>query len=96
MKMVTIIYDSEIDNQMMVILKRANVEKYTKIEDVRGVGSSGAKLNNPIGPGINSMVIVVVDDNTAESLKKSLSALKKSTIEKSGFKAIITPVEEFI
>lgn len=96
MDLLLVIYSEEIDKQMMAILKQTGVAGYTKWELVTGLGSSGAKLNNPIGPGSNKMLLMALEESTSKELLGRLKRIKESLLEKQGLKVIILPIKEVI
>lgn len=65
MKRIEIIFEESNENEIMMILRQARVENYTRFHGVTGRGASGEKLGNAIGPGINSVIVIFVDEETA-------------------------------
>lgn len=65
MKRVEIIFEESNENEIMMILRQAGVENYTRFHGVTGKGASGEKLGNAIGPGINNVIVVYVDEEVA-------------------------------
>lgn len=65
MKRIEIIFEESNENEIMMILRQSAVENYTRYHGVTGKGSSGEKLNNAIGPGINSVIVTIVDEEAA-------------------------------
>lgn len=93
MKMVFIIYTADIDRQILIALKQAGCARYTKLDNIMGVGESGAKLGTAIGPGTNKMVMLLMEAEPAKELCGRLANLKKSFLRKQGLKVMVLPVE---
>lgn len=96
MKMFFIIYSTDIDRQILITIKQAGCKNYTKLENIVGVGASGAKLGTAIGPGTNKIILMLVEDAQVKDLSLRLENLKKSFLKKQGLKVIILPVEQTI
>ena len=59
MKMVMLVYNEALDNEVMEILDSCAVKNYTKITEVFGCGaSSGTHLGTDIWPGRNNLLYV--------------------------------------
>lgn len=65
MKRVEIIFEESNENEIMMILRQAKVDNYTRFHGVTGKGESGEKLNNAIGPGINNVIVTIIDEEAA-------------------------------
>lgn len=96
MKMFFIIYSTDIDRQILITIKQAGCKNYTKLENIVGVGDSGAKLGTAIGPGTNKIILMLVEDARVDDLCLRLANLKKSFLRKQGLKVIVLPVEQTI
>ncbi len=95
-KMIQLIFDSGLDQQILQILKNLNIQGYTKIANVKGAGTSGFKFGNSVGPGENNMIITVIEEKQVARLKSQITVFKKNLMEKQGLKLFILPVEESI
>lgn len=99
MKRVEIIFDESNENEIMMILRQARVENYSRFHNITGHGSSGSKLNNAVGPGINNVVVVYVEDDAAERITTSVKRFKDVSREAGGHAAtrcIVSTIDEFI
>ena len=95
MKKIEIIYDEALEKQILMILRQREIKYYTRLDNVKGVGSSGARFNDSVAPGINSMIIIVVEDDIGSLLIDSLKKFKSRAGSEAGFKAIVIPINEF-
>ncbi|MBN2712508.1 MAG: hypothetical protein JXR97_08785 [Planctomycetes bacterium] len=99
MKRVEIIFDESNENEVMMILRQAQVENYTRFHNVTGHGSSGSKLGNAVGPGINNVIVLYVEDGVVPRLTSAITRFKNVSRESGGHAAtrcIVSTVEEFI
>lgn len=99
MKRIEIIFDEANENEVLMILRQAQVEHYTRYHGVTGKGSSGAKLNNAIGPGINNVLVVYASDEQVERITTAIRRFKQIATESGGHAAtrcIVSTVEDFI
>jgi len=95
-KMIYLIYDSTLDHQVTHILKNFNIKNYTKIKNINGSGTSGLRLGNSLGPGLNNFIFLVVEDELTIRLKSQIIKYKNNLLEKNGLKMFIMPLEEEI
>ena len=94
MRMVIVMYNEAIDNEVMEMLSSVPVANYSKILGTHGKGtSSGTHLGDDIWPGRNNILYAACDE--AQS-KKLLSAVKglRQQLAHEGIKAFVLPVEE--
>jgi nitrogen regulatory protein PII len=79
MKRIEIIFEESNENEIMMILRQANVEFHTRYHGVTGKGESGEKLNNAIGPGINNVIVVIVDEEAAGRVVSAIRRFQEVT-----------------
>lgn len=98
MKRVEIIFDESVENEIMMILRQAQAAHWTRFDNARGCGVSGAKLNNAVGPGVNSLLLVYVEDEQAARIAEALKRFKKVSHDAgghSGTRCAVMNVEQF-
>lgn len=94
MKMVLIIYNEAIDDEVMEALEKCCIESFTKWQRVLGKGKiSQPHLDTTIWPGANNVCMTVVDDNKVPAILTQVKNLRK-TLGKEGIKAFVLPVEQ--
>lgn len=94
MKMVMVVYNEAIDEEVMEALESSSLESYTKIKGIYGRGKiSGAHLGNDIWPGRNNVMFVSCQDKEAAVFVSAIGKLRK-TLGKEGIKAFIMPIDE--
>lgn len=88
-KMVMVVYNEALDEEIMEILKERGDSNYTKIAGVFGKGaSSGVHLGNDIWPGRNNVLYVACQGPEAEALLSRVQELRKK-LGKEGIKAFV-------
>lgn len=94
MKMVIVVYNEALDNEMMEILENCMLKNYTKITGVFGRGeSSGTHLGTDIWPGRNSLLYIACEDKDGRKVIASVKELRKS-LGPEGVKAFLLPLDE--
>ena len=92
MKMVMLVYNASLEEEIMTVMKECGAAHYTQAPRVVGVGEkTGPRLDTHVWPGANSVVIVVVEDERARSLMERLGRLR-DTLD-GGVKAFLLNVE---
>jgi len=94
MKLLTIIYDSGVDESMLQLLEGLEVPGYTRITDLHGMGGRGPKQLNPIYPGSNNMLFVAVPDEQVERVHHAIRRFQASFRLKPGITILSQPVDE--
>lgn len=77
MKMVMLVYNHALDEEMLDSLQSSGIEHFTKIEGVTGSGESGPHMGTNIWPAANNLIFAAVDANQLKILRsvgKELSA----------------------
>ena len=94
MKMLMVIYNEAIDEEVMEILGKCSMKNYTKITNVYGRGSSsGTHLGNDVWPGKNNLLYVACENAQAKNMLSCIRELRK-TLAHEGIKAFLLPLEE--
>lgn len=93
-KMVMIVYNEAIGQEVMEILEHCAMKNYTKVLGVFGKGNtSGTHLGNDVWPGRNNMLYVACDEKQSKQILACVGELRKS-LGKEGVKAFVLPIEE--
>jgi len=72
MKMLMIIANSKVREELESLLKQEGVTGYTEIPEVHGLGSSGPRMGSAIAPDTSSMILVLLEDEKVATLIKSI------------------------
>jgi hypothetical protein len=92
MKLLTIIYDSGIDESLMDVLEGMDVSGYTKIFDAHGVGGRGKKFNSPVFPGTNNVLLIALPEDQVHKVTRALGDLQASFRLKPGITVLVQEV----
>ncbi|MCQ2403450.1 MAG: hypothetical protein MJ202_06970 [Lentisphaeria bacterium] len=94
MKLIFIVYNISIGEDVQELLRRQNVECYTQWPRLMGVGkSTGPRMDSNVWPGANSALMAVVEDEKAKPLMDAIQALRDGDAKLEGIKAFQLPVE---
>jgi nitrogen regulatory protein PII len=98
MKMIFIVYNAAVAEEVMEALGEIGVENYTKWDRVLGKGAfSGSHFDSDVWPGVNNMLAVAVEDGTGDKILVKLRELKgKEYLRKEGIRAFVLPLEEMV
>jgi nitrogen regulatory protein PII len=96
MKLVMIMYNEAINDEVEKILEQNGVEGFTKWTNVYGKGkTSGPHLGTHVWPKANNVLAVVTEKAAAAKLLKDIRELRKR-FAKEGVKAFMWEIEEII
>jgi len=96
MKLIFLVYDVVIENEVMEELKKAEVKAYTKLPSVHGAGThSVPHLDSHVWPGINQGLFIAIEEEKKDRVLNRMKELK-SIYKKEGLKIFILPLEEVI
>ena len=93
MKQLTVIYDAAIDESITELIDGLGLAGYTKLFDAYGLGGTGHKLNSPVFPGINNMLILLLPEGSVRTVTDSLYRLQASYRLKPGMTLFIQDVQ---
>jgi len=89
--MVFIAYDRAIDEELIDLLEEIDIQYYTKWKDVLGVGRHDPHLGDDVWPGLNNVIMAVVDGDKQERVFNRVKALQAS-FASVGLRAFVVPV----
>jgi len=93
-KMIFIMYNIAINDEVMQILKCLEIEDYTRWEKTTGCGKiSGPHLGTNVWPAVNSVLAVAVEDDKKNRLIEEIKKMRQK-LGKEGIKAFVLPLEE--
>lgn len=93
--MVYIIYDRAIDEEVIEVLGGLEIKYYTKWKDVVGVGRNDPHLGDHVWPGLNNIIMSVVDDKKEKKLLELIKAVQES-FPTVGLRAFVVPVLDMV
>lgn len=94
MKMVMVIYNQAIEEEVTQVLEACDIDGFTKWQRVLGKGKlSGRHLDSSVWPGANNVCMTVVEESKVTALLSKVKQLRQ-VLGKEGIKAFVLPVEE--
>ena len=94
LRMVMVIYNEALDDEVMEVLQGCSMKNYTKVTAVYGRGTtSGTHLGNDIWPGRNNILYVACEEKQARQILSCVRELRKK-LGYEGIKAFVLPIED--
>ena len=91
--MVFIIYNRAIDEEMKDQMDSLDIKYYTRWTDVTGVGTKGPNFGDHVWPGLNNVLMIVIDEELREDISSAIKNLREK-FPAVGLKAFVLPVIE--
>jgi nitrogen regulatory protein PII len=96
MKLVMIMYNEAINDEVESLLEQNSVDGFTKWTKVYGKGrTSGPHLGTHIWPKVNNVLAVVTEERAADKIVQDIRELRKR-LAKEGVKAFMWEIDEVI
>ena len=92
-KLLTVVYDSGMDERVTETLEEIGVAGWTKVFGAHGVGGTGRKENTSIWPGTINMLYLVLESSDVERVAAALRALQASYRRNPGMTLWAQPAE---
>jgi hypothetical protein len=92
-QLLTLIYDSAIDETMMELLAELRVPGYTKIFDTQGLGGRGPKENTPVHPGTNHVLLIAAPEEETRRITGAVRRLQETFRLRPGVTMILQDAE---
>jgi nitrogen regulatory protein PII len=94
MKMVMLVYNEALEDEVMEVLGNCGLEHYTKVPAVFGKGAaSGTHLGNDVWPGRNNILYSACEEKQTRQMLSCVRQLRQR-LGREGIKAFVLPVEE--
>ena len=94
-KMVWLVYNISIEEEVADLLEKVGVTCYTQWPRVLGKGATtGPKLDSNVWPGANAAIMTVTTADQAQKLMEAVQNLRDEIGAHEGIKAFLTPVEQ--
>ncbi len=82
--LLTVIYDSGVEERLMELIAAQGLEGWTRFEGAHGYGGTTYKLDSPIWPGTNNVLLLAITPEQATHLADSVRALQATYRRKPG------------
>lgn len=93
MKLLTVIYDSGVDEAIMEQVEEMGIQGWTRFFEAHGSGGAGLKRGDQIFPGTNNILLLVLPDEDVAEVWRRLRGLQASFRLKPGITILSQPVE---
>lgn len=94
MKLLMIVYDSGIEEDMTQLLDELNLSGWTKTFGAHGHGGTGTKLGDPIWPGTNNVLYIALPGEEVARVLAALTELQSTYRRKPGITPFVLPLAE--
>lgn len=89
-KLVYIICDQGVEPDVMELMAKLGHQHWTRWGDCAGSGETGLREGNPVWPGLNTIIMMVMAGAAIEPLVEKLHELRDSFPITPGLKVIVT------
>jgi hypothetical protein len=74
MNMLMLVLRSSLKERVHALLEQCDVRAYTEVPETTGAGQTGPVEGVSFYPGVNSVILVAMDDVTAERVERTVKA----------------------
>ena len=93
MKMVWVVYEAGIDEDLAGALDGAGISGYTKLTGATGTGRKGHRFGTQIWPGTNNVLWIALPDEQVAGVIQRLHSLKESYLKPPGLQVFVLPID---
>ena len=93
MKMLFVVYEAGIDEDLQTVLEQTGVPGYTKMVGAVGTGHKGHRFGTQVWPGTNTLLWIALPDEQVEQVLQRLRDLKASYVKPPALRIFVLPVE---
>jgi len=90
--LLTVIYDDGIDERVMEAIAACDVSGWTKVHGVHGLGGKGKKLDTPVWPGVNNVILLALSSEKATEVAEAVRALQGTYRRRPGITLWVQPI----
>ncbi len=101
MKMLVLIFRDSLQEEILSLLQHENIQAYTIVPKVHGMGETGAAFGSFTSQGENSLVLLAMADEPARQTIEAFRALRSRLSQRQQgaaipMKLMVMPCEEII
>ncbi len=93
MKMLLIIYEAGIDEDLQSVIERMGIPGWTKLTGATGTGRHGHRFGTQVWPGTNNLLWVALPEDQVTGIVAELNELKASYLKSPALQVFVVPVE---
>ena len=91
--LVLLIVDQGVEPDVMEVLEARGLRHFTRFSDISGAGETGRREGNPIWPGLNTVLYLVMNNDQIQPLIDQLHEVRGSYAITPGMKFIVVPAQ---
>ena len=89
--LVILIVDSGVEMDVMEVLEEMGLDHFTRFSDIAGSGETGRREGDPIWPGLNTVLLLLMDNEKIQPLVDRCHAIRDTYPITPGMKFIVAP-----
>ena len=89
MKLLTVIYDAGIEESVIELVEGLDLPGFTQLFGAHGAGGTGRKLNNPVFPGVNNLLLLLLPDEAVRTVTNAFYRLQATYRLKPGLTLMV-------
>ncbi len=89
--LVILIVDQGVEIDVMEALEEMGIDHFTRFSDIAGAGETGRREGDPIWPGLNALLLLVMENEKIQPLVDRCHAIRDSYPITPGMKFIVVP-----
>ena len=91
--LVILIVDQGVEPDVMQALAEMGLNHFTKFSDISGAGETGRREGDPVWPGLNTVLLLVMENEKIQPLVDRCHAIRDSYPITPGMKFIVVPAQ---
>ena len=91
--LVILIVDQGVEPDVMEALAESSLDHFTRFSDISGAGETGRREGDPIWPGLNTVLYLVMENAQIQPLVDKLHAIRDTYPITPGMKFIVVPAQ---
>ncbi len=95
MRLLFIVCEASVEERVEQILGQCDVCGYTRFTGATGHGKRGPREGTPVWPGLNSLILSCMPDETVPSIVAALDHLEADRGGRLALKVFSVPVDEY-
>ena len=91
--LVILVVDQGVEMDVTQTMQEMGLDHFTKFSDIAGAGETGPREGNPIWPGLNTVLYIVMENEKIQPLVDRLHEIRDSYPITPGMKFIVVPAQ---
>lgn len=95
LRLVMAVVDQALEPDVRDVFRELGIQHYTSWTNVRGSGETGIKRGTPVYPGLNTIFLVVFEEERVRAFVERMHEVRDSFPLRPGMKIIVIPAEMY-